>query len=174
MRVELVFPTMDYADSWQEAMNDLDAEGTKGFWKVPGVPLNVSEYVPYTKEAAEGKNLPKGWVPNSTFWLIVDGEFVGHGNIRHELNDWLSRIGGHIGYTIAPKHRRKGYGTKILELLLPEAARLGHEKVLMTCDEDNVGSRKIIERVGAEFEGGAEWEGKQIRRYWLQVSPGVV
>lgn len=96
--------------------------------------------------------------------------FIGKVNIRHRLNKNLLKAGGHIGYTIRPSERRKGYGTLILRLALPKAKALGIKKALITCYEDNIGSRKIIEANGGVLEDTATTnEGVVKRRYWITI-----
>lgn len=70
----------------------------------------------------EGRNLPKGFAPESVFWLIDDEEFIGRASIRHELTPHLREIGGHIGYEIRPSKRRQGYGTMIFVSCLKRSA----------------------------------------------------
>ena len=79
------------------------------------------------------------------FWLIIDGRPVGVGKLRHYLNDSLMTVGGHIGYSIRPTERGKGYGNLILKELLKKAREKGIADVLVTCREDNIRSRKVIE-----------------------------
>ena len=107
---------------------------------------------------------PTRHVPETRYWLFVDGRPVGIGKLRHYLNDSLKAIGGHIGYTIRPSERRKGYGNLILRELLREARKKGIKEALLTCDEDNLPSRKIMERNGGELESISE--GKC--RYWIR------
>jgi predicted acetyltransferase/N-acetylglutamate synthase-like GNAT family acetyltransferase len=99
-------------------------------------------------------NLPDGHVP-CTFLIAFNqaNEVVGRVSIRHELNEFLSNIGGHIGYGVTPSHRKKGYATKILfETLKYVRMNLPHlNEVLLTCDDDNVGSIKTIENNGGRF-----------------------
>jgi predicted acetyltransferase len=106
------------------------------------------------------------YVPQTTYWLFVNERPVGIGRLRHYLNDHLRRIGGHIGYAIRPSERGKGYGTLILRELLMKAKERGIEAALVTCDEGNIRSMKVIERNGGQLEGIAE--GK--RRYWIQLT----
>lgn len=88
--------------------------------------------------------LVDGWkVPSTTYWLYADGKPVGFGSVRHFLTDALCKAGGHIGYGIAPKYRGKGYGKKILALLLEEARQLGIDKVLLTIQLDNAVSKAV-------------------------------
>jgi len=95
---------------------------------------------------------------------------VGRAAIRHELNDFLLRVGGHIGYAVVPEFRRRGYATTILRRSLEIARqRLGISPVLVTCDDDNVGSIRTIEKNGGVLENivtGPDLE-KPKRRYWI-------
>jgi predicted acetyltransferase len=91
--------------------------------------------------------------------------------LRHELNERLLQMGGHIGYEIRPSRRRQGYGKLILKYGLEQAKAFGLERVLLTCDEDNLGSRKIIESNGGRLEKIIEVEGwpEQVCRYWIYL-----
>ena len=95
--------------------------------------------------------------------------FVGAVNIRHYLNDALLRSGGHIGDGIRPSERRKGYATAMIALALEECKKLGIEKVLMTCDKNNIGSVKSIVRNGGVLENEIEDDGHIEQRYWIQL-----
>ena len=117
----------------------------------------------------QGGNLPLGWVPGTEFWLEHDDAIVGCVRIRLRLTRELEDEGGHIGYDVRPSMRRRGYGTELLRLALIETRALGIERVRITCDDDNVGSIKIIERNGGVLDGhGVSREsGKLVRRYWI-------
>ena len=129
-------------------------------------------YVRELEDRSRGGVLPAGWVPSTTFWLVRDGKAVlGSSGLRHRLTSDLKLEGGHIGYDIRPSERRKGYGTKILELTLEEAKEIGLERVLVTCDTDNLASAKIIRKNGGRFEGESisKISGKPVSRYWIDL-----
>jgi predicted acetyltransferase len=108
------------------------------------------------------------WVLCTNLWWVDSEEYVGRMSIRHELNDWLAEVGGHIGYDVRRSRRREGHATAMLAAALPVARDLGVEKALLTCDVDNVASRRVIEHNGGVLEG--ERNGKL--RYWVPISPG--
>lgn len=115
-----------------------------------------------------------GKVPDSTFFLLDEerDRLLGAVNIRHYLNDYLLREGGHIGDGIRPSERRKGYGTELLRLALTECRKLGIERVLVTCDKSNVGSARAIQKNGGVLENEIINEDGEIeQRYWITPGP---
>jgi predicted acetyltransferase/ribosomal protein S18 acetylase RimI-like enzyme len=122
-------------------------------------------------ENLELKEARDGLVPDSTFFCL-DFErniFVGAVNIRHYLNEKLSKSGGHIGDGIRPSERRKGYATAMIGLALEECRKLGINKILMTCDKTNIGSAKSIMNNGGVLESEFEENGKIEQRYWIAL-----
>ncbi|HTI24982.1 MAG TPA: GNAT family N-acetyltransferase [Kutzneria sp.] len=101
-------------------------------------------------------------VPCTTWWWCEGDTYLGRIAIRHELTERLRRKGGHIGFDMRPTARRRGHGTAMLKAALPKARELGLQHVLITCDGDNIGSRRVIEANG----GVLEFDGDGIRRYW--------
>jgi predicted acetyltransferase len=110
-------------------------------------------------------------VPFSVFWLVEGDEFIGEASIRHELTAHLLKEGGHVGYGIRPSRQRQGYGRLILALALEECRRLGIERVLVTCLQDNVASARVIEANGGELENVIDDPAGRgpLRRYWISL-----
>lgn len=117
----------------------------------------------------DGEAVPK--VPFSVHWLVEGATFIGEASIRHRLNPHLAREGGHIGYGIRPRRQRRGYGRMILALALEECRRLGLDRVLVTCQDDNIPSARIIEANGGRLEGMGlgPWSLEPVRRYWIDL-----
>lgn len=170
--MKLIRPCDEYKDQFLQMVEAFAEEGTTGFWLYyGGEPFSYEKFIDIDGRCAVGGDLPSGKVQATTYWL-VDGEtLVGHTNIRHELNEALLQKNGNIGYHIAPDQRRKGYGSKILSLALDKCREFGLEKALVTCDEDNVGSAKVIEKNGGVLENTIQIEGDDFRtkRYWITL-----
>lgn len=133
--------------------------------------MPFTEYINKLEGWPLGKGLPDKIVPNTFLVGVVDGHVVGRLSIRHRLNEFLKRIGGHIGYGIIKSYRRQGYGTQMLQQALPICSSLGIKKVLITCDIDNLGSQKVIERCGGIFENVTKDSQLKVqkRRYWIDI-----
>ena len=116
--------------------------------------------------------LPPTYVPSYDYFEVDEYQFIGVIHIREELTPALLNYGGHIGYGVNPKYWRKGYGTEILRLGLEKGKTIIKEdNILITCDDDNIGSYKIIEKNGGILENKVENEdcGEKFltRRYWI-------
>jgi predicted acetyltransferase len=169
---ELRRPSPDLYDAWLACVRDF-GPGRKdgsGDWQVPGFGpdrptfdalLGIAAARPHP--AAER---PEAQVPCDFYWVFAEEEMVGFAAVRHTLGtEFLRTVGGHIGYSIRPSYRRVGHATAALGLAIDRARELGLERVLVTCDDDNIGSARTIEKQGGVLEGLLD--GK--RRYWIAV-----
>ena len=131
---------------------------------------NFANYVQLVGNWAKGKDVGP-FVPNTFLVAFVSGKAVGRVSIRHELNDYLLREGGHVGYGVVPSERRKGYAKEILRLTLPITKSLGLNRILLTCDDDNEGSSRTIEAHGGILENKVIEAGMTVakRRYWIDL-----
>jgi predicted acetyltransferase len=131
--------------------------------------MSFTRYLEVLGQREKGVNLPPDHVPSTFLFAFKDQRIVGRVSIRHRLNDELLRVGGHIGYVVVPEFRRQGYATEILRLALHVAEKLGIDRVLVTCDEDNIGSVRTIEKNGGVLENVITGPdvGTPKRRYWI-------
>lgn len=106
---------------------------------------------------------PDGLVPQSTWWLVDGDEYLGRISCRHVLTEWLAEFGGHVGYEVRPSARRQGHATTMLRAVLPYVHALGIDPALLTCDDTNIASRKVIEAAGGELE---DQRGPKLR-FWV-------
>ena len=111
----------------------------------------------------------EGRVHATNWWIVEDDTYLGAISLRHALNDFLLDAGGHIGYGVRPTARRRGLATWALRAVLPNARSLGLTRVLVTCDDENVGSVRIIESNGGVLEDVRDTDLGRTRRYWITL-----
>lgn len=163
----LARPAMRYKSSYIAAMREFIAEGTRIDWNLHKLQRHFDEYIDVIYARAHDP-MP-GYVPQTDYWLIVgDDEYAGTVSVRHELTSALLLYGGHIGYRIRPGMRRRGYGRLICKLGIEKARALGIQRILITCDDNNIGSYKIIEANGGVLENKVDNGYPSLtRRYWI-------
>jgi predicted acetyltransferase len=138
--------------------------------------MAFSRYLEVLDEQERGVNLPPNHVPSTFLFAFKGQRIVGRVSIRHRLNDFLLRVGGHIGYVVVPEFRRQGCATAILRLAIDIAReKHGIDRVLVTCDSDNIGSIRTIEKNGGVFQNviTAPDLDKPRRRYWIDTRGGA-
>ncbi|HEY1014560.1 MAG TPA: GNAT family N-acetyltransferase [Herpetosiphonaceae bacterium] len=173
MNLELIEPSERYAASYLAGMAELQAEGRHTGLDLAQVAAEFPRYLAELRLRADQRRLPPEKVAESVWWAVADGAWAGRVSFRHELNERLARFGGHVGYEIRPSARRRGYGAAALALALERIRPLGYRRVLLTCDEANQASRRIIERNGGRLEAIARLPDypAPICRYWIDLAP---
>lgn len=177
---DLIPPSPRVHHSFLAAMAEVQAEGQSGsdndsntaqaIRKYASRWADPAEFALYLRElqdeARDQSPRTDGRVPQTTLWWVSGDQYLGRISIRHRLTAHLMEIGGHIGYDIRPSARQRGHGTAMLTATLPVARSLGIDPALLTCDEDNIASRKVIEANGGMLEDSRH--GKL--RYWVPTS----
>jgi predicted acetyltransferase len=133
-----------------------------------GVPFH--DYVKRVHGWSKGVDIG-AFVPNTYLVALLDNKVIGRVSLRHELNANLLKDGGHLGYGIVPSERRKGYAKEVLRRTLPFARSVGLNKILLTCDDDNIGSWRTIEANAGILQDKLFEPGMKVskRRYWIDL-----
>lgn len=167
--LRLIQSCAEYLPSYIEACDEYAAHAVHTYaFTDPRITDTLAKFDRYREE----RDLPAGRVGSHFYWLVDDEtqRFIGEISIRHRLTPALERYGGHIGYGVRFSEWGKGYGTRMLRLALDEATVLGLDRVLITCDDDNIASARVMEKNGFTLADKIPNTigGKAIitRRYW--------
>ena len=162
--MELRRPTMADKEtilSMVAEFEDRQSAHDGGFWE-KGC-FDYEAWLSDNQDMEMGLHLPEGWVPSIQLVGFVEDEAVGFLNLRLRLNDYLLQQGGHIGYSVRPSARGKGYAKDMLQQGLELARTKNIEQVLVTCSENNSASRAVIVANGGQLEDVREGT----ERYWI-------
>lgn len=126
-----------------------------------------------TIELPDGTRVPR--LPGYRRWMW-DGEFCGSINLRWQPGTaalpWYCL--GHVGYSVVPWKQRRGYATRALALLLPEARARGLPWLEITADADNLASQKVIVANGGVLVGEedkpAAFRPARLRRFRIALA----
>ena len=174
MKLKLIKLTKEYEQQLGEMIDEWKADQELNHTNHSPWAIFKNDYHDFDHylEHLEVKTASEGLVPDSVFFLLDEdrNRLLGAVNIRHYLNEALLREGGHIGDGIRPGERRKGYASEMIRLALIECRKLGIDRVLMTCDKDNVGSVKSIIKNGGVLENEfVNSDGVTEQRYWISI-----
>ena len=167
-------PTAEYAGQIMECKKEyLAAESSMDGCGPMRRTDNPMEYIEKCALEENPETCPADLVP-ATQWMLVrkkDNKVLGFLQIRHEFNDYLSQFGGHIGYSVRPCERRKGYAKQMLRMALPYCREIGLDKVLITCTDGNVGSEKTIHANGGVYESTVHEPNsdRDLKRFWITL-----
>ena len=171
-KIILVKPDLSYADEIikykEESLKESPLiNGSAGLNRFSSIEDWLEEL---NKRSCED-TVPKGLVPSSTYLGVreKDNYIVGMIDIRHYLNEYLTQVGGNIGYSVRKSERNKGYAKQMLKLALEKCKELKIKKVLITCNEDNIASEKVILSANAKFEDIRNVDGENKKRFWIDL-----
>ena len=171
-KIILVKPDLSYADEIikykEESLKENPlingAAGLNNF-------SSIEDWLEELKKRSSEATVPEGLVPSSTYLGVreKDNYIVGMIDIRHYLNEYLTQVGGNIGYSVRKTERNKGYAKQMFKLALEKCKELKIKKVLITCDEDNIASEKVILSANAKFEDIRCIDGENKKRFWIEL-----
>ena len=171
-KIILVKPDLSYADEIIKYKEESLAEspiinGSAGLDRFSSIEIWFEEL----KKRSCEDTVPEGLVPSSTYLAVreKDNYIVGMIDIRHYLNEYLTQVGGHIGYGVRKTERNKGYAKQMLKLALEKCKELKIKRVLITCDEDNIASEKVILSANAKLEDIRNIDGENKKRFWIDL-----
>lgn len=173
--INLVLPSMEYGEDIMQFKTEIlaanDPDSFAGCYS-----LELSETAQQWVEACMAmespETCPENFVTSTTYMAVrtSDNRVVGIIEIRHHINHpILGTWGGHIGYSIRPSERRKGYGKEMLRLCLLKCAERNMDKVMVTCSTENMISEKTILGNGGIFEKTVPGDGEIMKRYWITL-----
>ena len=171
-KIILVKPNLSYADEIikykEESLKESSLiNGSAGLNRFS----SIEDWLEELKKRSSEATVPEGLVPSSTYLGVreKDNYIVGMIDIRHYLNEYLTQVGGHIGYGVRKTERNKGYAKQMLKLALEKCKELKIKKVLITCDEDNIASEKVILSANAKLEDIRNVDGENKKRFWIDL-----
>ena len=171
-KIILVKPDLSYADEIIKYKEESLAEspiinGSAGLNRFS----SIEDWLEELKKRSSEDTVPKGLVPSSTYLAVreKDNYIVGMIDIRHYLNKYLTQVGGNIGYGVRKTERNKGYAKQMLKLALEKCKELKIKRVLITCDEDNIASEKVILSANAKLEDIRNVDGENKKRFWIDL-----
>ncbi len=172
--MKLIEPTMEYDKQIQAYRKEfLTFEGSMDGCGSLRKFDRTQDWIDQVEALKNAETTPPHGVPCSQYIYVreSDRKVVGVIQIRHRFNEYSEKYAGHIGYSVCPSERRKGYATQMLRETLPKCKALGIDNVLISCVVGNEGSRKVILNNGGVYESTVYEPTKQIylERYWIDI-----
>ena len=169
--IKLLKPSIEYADEimgFRQELLDAGSEfaGCGSLFKC----ASAEEWIEIVER--NEKTCQEGSVTSNSYIAVrlCDSKVVGIIDLRHSIHHpILSVWGGHIGYTVRPSERRKGYATEMLRQNLQNCRNRGLKRILVVCKSDNIGSRKAIVANGGVFEKEININGNEMKRFWINL-----
>ena len=171
-RISLQLPSVQFKDSYIQNLKEFQ-------WEYPERGISwrwledFDQYLAYCKSERERTEIVGDLVPQTTYWIILDNEIaVGKFTIRYQLTEKLKWLGGHFGYEVRKSYRKKGIAKEAMRLGLEIFKESGIKTGIVTCDDDNLGSIRVLEGNGGVLESTYERKNwvKPIRKYVFSIS----
>ncbi len=170
MQLTLVSPAEKHRETFLHALREFQREGLS-WWTGGDITLAEQDFPAFVAKKLADANPPVATqVPKTHLWAVADGQFVGRISIHHTLTDALRREGGHIGYDTVPSLRGRGVATEMLRQALPVARALGLREVLITCDDTNTASIRVLEKNGGSLQATRTIHADRPRKRYYTIS----
>ncbi len=158
---------MEYRQEFLDTGNSMDGCG----------PLrrcdNLAEYLRFCSDCENLATVPENFIQATQFICIrkSDNKLVGMIQVRHHFNEYLEKYAGHIGYSVRPTERCKGYAKEMLKMVLPFCKEIGLDKILISCSDSNIGSEKTILANGGVYESTVlePNSNRFLKRFWIDL-----
>lgn len=157
----------EYRQEFLDSGDSMDGCGPLRRYESP------EEYIRICEEYEDAKRVPPSLVPATQFVFIrkSDNKLVGMLQVRHSFNEYLEKYAGHIGYSVRPSERRKGYAKEMLKAALPFCREISLDKILIACIDGNIGSERTILASGGVYESTVYEPRNSIylKRFWITL-----
>lgn len=170
-KISLVVPSKEHEVQIKEYINEHINNGEAyihGGALIEEMPYD--EWLKQLQDNSDEETVRPDWVVSSTFIVVVNQRMIGMLDIRHTLNEFLSDYGGHIGYSVRPSERNKGYATAILRSRLEYCRKINLSEVMLACYKDNLASSRVIQKCGGQLTKESVYsDGKPVQIYWINL-----
>lgn len=167
--MELVTPDIKYKASYLSYIEELGDEERYPF------PLDFDYHdfkamLLKIEDFKQGRDLPKGYVPSTTLWLVESDELIGVTNIRHHLNEQILTCGGHIGLSVRPSMRGKKIANYLMQQSIEYLAQRRVSPVHIHCYKSNLASANTIQHCDGVLASELTLDGVCVQRYLVETN----